>query len=148
VDTPQAGIAGAATGAPWAPASTCSRAGSRSGAAAALGAMIGGGAAYAAAAWRNRGSPGGQPQVQLGDELLQTFTEGLVLTYLVVAHRALAHDEAPADWRSEVVAAVEARADVLSDLWQQARQSPHPTATVPALTTILEDLARELLERV
>ncbi|GAB3760078.1 hypothetical protein GCM10028796_08040 [Ramlibacter monticola] len=148
VDTPQAGIAGAATGAAMGAGIDLLTGGLTLGAAAALGAMIGGGAAYAAAAWRNRGSPGGQPQVQLGDELLQTFTEGLVLTYLVVAHRALADDEAPAGWRSEVVAAVEARADVLSDLWQQARQSPHPTATVPALATILEDLARELLERV
>ena len=37
----------------------------------ALGAVIGGSAAYVAAAWKNRNTPGGQPQVQLGDELLQ-----------------------------------------------------------------------------
>ncbi|WP_460890847.1 DUF3482 domain-containing protein, partial [Ramlibacter alkalitolerans] len=118
------------------------------GAAAALGAMIGGGAAYVAAAWRNRGSPGGQPQVQLGDELLQTFTESLVLTYLVVAHRTLPGQEPPAAWRSEVVAAVEARRDPFSELWQQSRQAPQADTTVSALATMLEDIVRDVLERV
>jgi hypothetical protein len=147
VDTPQAGIAGAATGAAMGAGIDLLTGGLTLGAAAALGAMIGGGAAYVAAAWRNRGSPGGQPQVQLGDELLQTFTEGLVLAYLVVAHRALPGDEAPAGWRGEVVAAVESRREVLCELWQQAREAPHPTATVAALATVLEDVVRELLER-
>jgi hypothetical protein len=147
VDTPQAGIAGAATGAAMGAGIDLLTGGLTLGAAAALGAMIGGGAGYVAAAWRNRASPGGQPQVELGDELLQTFTEGLVLTYLVVAHRALPGDEPPAAWRSEVVAAVEARRDPLSELWQQARQAPTPQAAVPPLAGALEDIVRELLER-
>jgi hypothetical protein len=147
VDTPQAGIAGAATGAAMGAGIDLLAGGLTLGAAAALGAMIGGGAAYVAAAWKNRGTPGGQPQVQLGDELLQTFTETLVLSYLVVAHRALPRDEAPAGWRSEVVAAVEARRDPFSELWQQSRHAPHATATVSALATILEDVVRDVLER-
>lgn len=148
VDTPQAGIAGAATGAAMGAGIDLLTGGLTLGAAAALGAMIGGGAAYVAAAWRNRGTPGGQAQVQLGDELLQTFTEGLVLTYLVVAHRALPGDEPPPSWRSEVVAAVEARRDPFSELWQQSRQALHATTTVPALATMLEDIVRDVLERV
>ncbi|HET8748163.1 MAG TPA: DUF3482 domain-containing protein [Ramlibacter sp.] len=147
VDSPQAGLAGAATGAAMGAGIDLLTGGLTLGAAAALGAMIGGGAAYAAAAWRNRGTPGGQPQVQLGDDLLQTFTESLVLTYLVVAHRALPREEAPPSWRSEVVAAVEARRDPFSELWQQTRQAPQPTTTVPALATMLEDIVRDVLER-
>jgi len=148
VDSPQAGIAGAATGAAMGAGIDLLTGGLTLGAAAALGAMIGGGAAYVAAAWRNRGTPGGQAQVQLGDELLQTFTEGLVLTYLVVAHRALPGDEPPPAWRSEVVAAVEARRDPFSELWQQTRAAPQANITVPALATMLEDTVRDVLERV
>jgi hypothetical protein len=148
VDTPQAGIAGAASGAAVGAGIDLLTGGLTLGAAAALGAMIGGGAAFVAAAWKNRGTPGGQPQVQLGDELLQTFAESLVLTYLVVAHRALPGEQPPPGWRSEVVAAVEARRDPLSELWQQARDAPHATSIVPGLATMLEDIVRDVLERI
>jgi hypothetical protein len=79
--------------------------------------------------------------------LLQTLTEGLLLTYLVVAHRVLPQDEPRAAWRSEVVAAVEARRDPFSELWQQARQAPTTLAAVPPLAAALEEVVRELLER-
>jgi hypothetical protein len=119
------------------------------GAATALGAMIGGGAAYAAAAWKNRGSSSGQPQVQLGDELLQNFTENLVLAYLVVAHRSVQDDEeaAPPSWRSEVVAAVEARRAELLARWQQARSATDPAGAVAPLARELEEIAGGLLPR-
>lgn len=151
VDTPQAGMAGAATGAAMGAGIDLLTGGLTLGAATALGAMIGGGAAYAAAAWKNRSTPAGQPQVQLGDELLQTFTESLLLAYLAVAHRSLQDSEAaaaaPAAWRSEVVAAVEARRLELSDLWQQARQGSDGTAAAGALARELEGMARSLLAR-
>jgi hypothetical protein len=150
VDTPQAGMAGAATGAAMGAGVDLLTGGLTLGAATALGAVIGGGAAYAAAAWKNRGTPLGQPQVQLGDDLLQTFTESLLLAYLAVAHRGLQGGEegAPPSWRSEVVAAVEARRTELAACWQQARHAAEPSAAVAPMAGELEALARGLLSRV
>jgi hypothetical protein len=112
--------------------------------------VIGGGAAYAAAAWKNRGSATGQPQVQLADELLQTFTESLLLTYLSVVHRMPAEGEGavPQSWRSEVVAAVEARRAELSAQWQRARLADDAgDALLAPVTRELEQVARGLLGR-
>lgn len=150
VDRPQAGAAGAATGAAMGAGVDLLTGGLTLGAAAALGAMLGGGAGYLAAAWRNRASPSGQPQVQLGDDLLQTFTEGLLLAYLAVAHRGLREEREgpPAAWRSEVVAAVEARRPELAARWQQARTAPEAAAAAAALAGELESIARGLLARV
>ncbi|MGV3493627.1 MAG: DUF3482 domain-containing protein [Ramlibacter sp.] len=145
VDTPQAGMAGAATGAAMGAGIDLVTGGLTLGAATALGAVIGGSAAYVAAAWKNRSAPGGQPQVQLGDELLQTLAEGLLLAYLAVAHRAPEADAAA--WRSEVVAAVEGRKAALAPLWQQARQAQDGSAAITALSGELEELARGLLAR-
>ncbi|WP_299793563.1 DUF3482 domain-containing protein [Ramlibacter sp.] len=147
IDAPQAGAAGAATGAAMGAGIDLLTGGLTLGAAAALGAVIGGGAAYVAATWKNRGSASGQPQVQLGDELLQTFTENLLLAYLAVAHRGLHEtpDAAPAGWRSEVVAAVEARRVELGSLWQQARQAAEAATVVGPLSAELDGIARALL---
>lgn len=150
LDSPQAGMAGAATGAAMGAGIDLLTGGLTLGAATALGAMIGGGAAYAAAAWRNRGSANGQPQVQLGDELLETVAEGLLLAYLVTAHRAVGSGEAalPDEWRSEVVAAVAARRPVLAELWQQLRVANDDAQQASAaLTRELEGIARGLLAR-
>jgi hypothetical protein len=149
VDTPQAGMAGAATGAAMGAGIDLLTGGLTLGAATALGAMIGGGAAYVAAAWRNRAAPGGQPHVQLGDELLQDVAESLLLTYLVVAHREIDAGEGapPPTWRSEVVAAVEARRVELEQLWQGARAAEDAADAVPPLAAELESLARGLLGR-
>jgi hypothetical protein len=149
VDTPQAGMAGAATGAAMGAGVDLLTGGLTLGAAAALGAVIGGGAAYAAAAWKNRGTPLG-PQVQLGDDLLQTFTESLLLAYLAVAHRGLQGTEEgpPPSWRSEVVAAVEARRTELAARWQHARLAAEASAAVAPMAGELETLARGLLARV
>jgi hypothetical protein len=147
VDTPQAGMAGAATGAAMGAGIDLLTGGLTLGAATALGAVIGGGAAYVAAAWRNRAAPGGQPHVQLGDELLQDVAESLLLTYLVVAHREIDAGEGapPPTWRSEVVAAVEARRVELEQLWQGARAAEDAGDAVPQLAAELESLARGLL---
>jgi hypothetical protein len=149
VDSPQAGMAGAATGAAMGAGIDLITGGLTLGAATALGAMIGGGAAYAAALWKNRGTATGQPQVQVSDELLQTFTESLLLAYLAVAHRSLQEGEAgaPGAWRSEVVAAVEARSEELASLWQQARTEADAGATAAPLGRELEGIARGLLAR-
>jgi hypothetical protein len=149
VDTPQAGMAGAATGAAMGAGIDLLTGGLTLGAATALGAMIGGGAAYAAAAWKNRGSANGQPQVQLGDELLETVAEGLMLAYLVTAHRTVGISEAvvPDSWRSEVVAAVAARRPVLAELWQQLRVAADAQLASAALVRELEGIARSVLAR-
>jgi hypothetical protein len=149
VDTPQAGMAGAATGAAMGAGIDLLTGGLTLGAAAALGAMIGGGAAYVAAAWKNRTAAGGQPHVQLGDELLQNVAESLLLAYLVVAHRNREEGEpaAPAGWRSEVVAAVEGRRPELAQLWHSARSVADGAEAVPPLAAELEGLARGLLAR-
>lgn len=150
VDTPQAGMAGAATGAAMGAGIDLITGGLTLGAATALGAVIGGGAAYAAAAWKNRGSAGGQPQVQLGDEHLQTLTENLLLAYLSVVHRTLGEGEAavPQAWRSEVVAAVETRRAELAAHWQRARTAEDAgDALLAPLARELEEVARGLLAR-
>ena len=149
VDTPQAGMAGAATGAAMGAGIDLITGGLTLGAATALGAVIGGGAAYAAAAWKNRSNPSGQPQVQLGDELLQTLTETLLLAYLSVAHRAMQQGDsaAPVAWRSEVIAAVEARRDGLVAAWQQARAAADGATLVAPLGRELEGITRSLLAR-
>jgi hypothetical protein len=150
VHTPQAGMAGAATGAAMGASLDLLTGGLTLGAATALGALIGGGTAFAAAAWRNRSSTTGQPQVQLGDELLQNFTESLLLAYLVVAHRSVqeAPEAAPSSWRSDVVAAVESRRAELAARWQQARTAADPASAVTPLAFELEEIARGLLARV
>lgn len=147
--TPQAGMAGAATGAAMGAGIDLLAGGLTLGAATALGAMIGGGAAYAAAAWKNRGNPGGPPQVQPGDELLRALAEGLLLAYLAVANRLRAPGEAvPPAWRSEVSAAIAAREPVLAALWQQARSAPTAEDAVAPVARELEGIARGLLARV
>jgi hypothetical protein len=150
VDAPQAGIAGAASGAAMGAGIDLLTGGLTLGAAAALGALIGGGTAYVAAAWKNRAAPGGQPQVQAGDELLQALAENLLLAYLSVVQRNPHEDElvAPSAWRSEVVAAVEARRSQLVSLWQQARAGADAAGAVAGLTGELEVIARGLLARV
>jgi hypothetical protein len=141
-------MAGAATGAALGAGIDLLAGGLTLGAAAALGAVIGGGAGYAAAAWKNRGAPR-EPQLQVSDELLQTLAEGLLLAYLAVAHRRLqGSGEVPAAWRSEVVAAVATRRAELAALWQQARTAMDPEACVAPLAGELEGLARGLLARV
>ncbi|HSV81979.1 MAG TPA: DUF3482 domain-containing protein [Ramlibacter sp.] len=148
VDTPQAGMAGAATGAAMGAGIDLITGGLTLGAAAALGAVIGGGAAYVAAAWKNRtAAPSGQSQVQPSDELLQTLTESALLGYLRVAHRAPEPAGLPAAWRSEVVAAVAARRHELATLWAQAR-TDREEAVELRLAGELEGVMRGVLRRV
>jgi len=148
VDTPQAGMAGAATGAAMGAGIDLITGGLTLGAAAALGAVIGGGAAYVAAAWKNRtAAPSGQSQVQPSDQLLQTLTESALLDYLQVAHRAPEPAGPPAAWRSEVVAAVEARRHELATLWAQAR-TEREEAVELRLAGELEGVMRGVLRRV
>jgi hypothetical protein len=129
VNAPQAGMAGAASGAAAGATIDLMTGGLTLGAAAALGALVGGGAGWVAAAWKNRAAPNGASQLQLSDDMLQALCEMALLQYLGVALRG--HDLAspvPAHWRSEVVTAVEAQRNTLQGIWAAARRTGYDAA--------------------
>jgi hypothetical protein len=148
-DTPQAGIAGAATGAAMGASVDLLVGGLTLGAATALGALVGGGAAYIAAAWKNRSTPAGSTVVQLSDEMIQALVEAALLRYLAVAHygrgAAGTADELTPFWTADVVAAVEAHSDRLTPFWVSARVQSEPGQLATALGRELEATAREVL---
>jgi hypothetical protein len=151
VDTPQAGMAGAATGAAMGASVDLLVGGLTLGAATALGALVGGGAAYIAAAWKNRSTAAGATVVQLSDEMLQALTEAALLRYLAVAHHgrgdASTPDDLAAIWTTDVVEAVEAHRERLAPFWVSARTQPDTDRMAMALARELEATAREVLTR-
>ena len=152
IDTPQAGLAGAATGAAMGASVDLLTGGLTLGAAAALGAVIGGGAAFATAAWKNRATASGSTLVQLSDEMMQALVEAALLRYLAVAHYGrtpLGEGLEPAaPWRSEVVAAVEADKTLLLPFWTASRTQPHAARLASALAQQLEAIAMKVLVRI
>jgi hypothetical protein len=149
VDLPQAGMAGAASGAAMGASVDLLVGGLTLGAATALGALVGGGAAYIAAAWKNRSTPNGTTLVQLSDEMLQAMTEAALLRYLAVAQHGRGSagdaDEMPAAWTADVVAAVDAHRERLAPLWAAARSQPEPGRLISVLARELETIARKVL---
>lgn len=144
----QAGMAGAATGAAMGASVDLLVGGLTLGAAAALGALVGGSAGYLAAAWKNRATPGGATLVQLSDEMLHALAEAALLRYLAVVHHDRGTEELPASWAADVVAAVEAHRDRLVPLWAAARSQPDPMRLASALARELEVVARQVLGRI
>ena len=148
IDTPQAGIAGAATGAAMGASVDLLVGGLTLGAATALGALVGGSAGFIAAAWKNRSTSSGSTVVQLSDEMMQAMVEAALLRYLAVAHygrgTADCGDELRPFWKSDVVAAVEARRAALAPFWNSARAQQVDGQT-EALARELEGIARRLL---
>ncbi len=151
VDTPQAGMAGAATGAAMGASVDLLVGGLTLGAATALGALVGGGAAYIAAAWKNRATSAGSTVVQLSDEMIQAMAEAALLRYLAVAHYgrgdAGSANELTPFWTADVVAAVQAHWDRLTPFWVAARTQPDPGKLATALGRELEATTREVLAR-
>jgi hypothetical protein len=147
VDSPQAGMAGAATGAAMGASVDLLVGGLTLGAATALGALVGGSAAYIAAAWKNRATPSGNSAVQLSDEMMQAMAEAALLRYLAVAHhgRAPLAPASEAAWKTEVVTAVEARKPMLAPLWTAARTQPDAGKLALHLARELEGIARAAL---
>lgn len=145
VEGRQAGMAGAATGAAMGASVDLLVGGLTLGAAAALGALVGGGAGWLAAAWKNRATPGGATLVQLSDEMLQALAEAALLRYLAVVHHDRGTGEMPASWPGDVVAAVEAHRDRLAPFWAAARTQPDPARLASALARELEAIARQVL---
>jgi hypothetical protein len=144
IDTPQAGMAGAATGAAMGASVDLLAGGLTLGAATALGALVGGSAAYLAAAWKNRASPGGATLVQLSDEMMRAMTQAALLRYFAVTHCA---GGSQARWNEHLAAAVEARRDLLAPYWMQARTQPNPSRLAQPLARELEGIVRPVLDR-
>jgi hypothetical protein len=141
-------MAGAATGAAMGAGIDLLTGGLTLGAAAALGAVIGGGAAYVAAALRNRATPAGQSQVQASEEMMMALCERMLGGYLSVVHRLAPADRSmPAAWRSEVVAAVAGRRETLAALYEQARGSGDLERVESDLAGEFDAMARGLLTR-
>ena len=149
IDTPQAGMAGAATGAAMGASVDLLVGGLTLGAATALGALVGGSAAFLAAAWKNRASPSGGTLVQLSDEMMRAMVEAALLRYLAVAHYGRGPQGADAEvrpsWKGEVVGAVESRKEMLLPFWSVARTQPDAGKLGLALAHELETLARNVL---
>jgi hypothetical protein len=151
VDRPQAGMAGAATGAAMGASVDLLVGGLTLGAAAALGALVGGSAGYIAAAWKSRSTANGGAAVQLSDDMLQAITEAALLRYLAVAHhgrpRGGSADELAPAWQAEVVAAVEAHREQLATFWNAVRTQPDVGRLAGGFIRELETIARRVLDR-
>ena len=148
VNTREAGMAGAATGAATGASVDLITGGLTLGAAAALGALVGGGAALAGAAWKNRSSPTGEATVQLSDDMLHALVQIALLRYLDIVHvegRALlpAATEKPAQWPVHTAAVVAQHTAKLTRFWAGARNPAAPHAG-EALARELETVMREL----
>lgn len=156
VSAKQAGMAGAASGAAMGASIDLITGGLTLGAAAALGALAGGGLALIGAAWKNRATPGGTSVVQLSDDMMQALLEGRVLRYLLIVH--LQQGDADAQglvsvpevqdmWCSGVIASVQAHESQLLGLWGAARASTDASQadTALALTSHLEGITESVL---
>jgi hypothetical protein len=144
IDAPQAGMAGAATGAAMGASVDLLAGGLTLGAAAALGAIVGGGAAWVAAAWKNRASPTGATLVQLSDEMLEALLEAALLRYVATVHWARGYTEADARWKGEVQSRVQAERPLLAGYWSAARTQP-PDRLVQPLAHELDRIAKAVL---
>lgn len=143
----QAGMAGAATGAAMGVSIDLLTAGLTLGLAAAAGAVVGGGAAWVAAMWKNQATPAGTSVVQLSDDMLQAMAEAGLLRYLAVVHFGRGHGGIRPEWRSEVVAAVERRSADLKEQWAVARARQEVLEPAGALVGMLEAIALDVLKR-
>ncbi|MEO7640889.1 MAG: DUF2868 domain-containing protein, partial [Ramlibacter sp.] len=151
VSTPQAGMAGATTGAAMGASVDLLTGGLTLGAAAALGALVGGSAAFAAAAWKNKANAAGVSLVQPGDAMLLALAEAGLLHYLAVIHAGRQPAGASADdaarWKAEVAAALDAQRGPLLALWSAARAGTDGQEAGTALASVLEAACLRVLQR-
>lgn len=150
INAREAAMAGAATGAGTGAAVDLVAGGLTLGAAAALGALIGGTAALAGAAWSNRATAGGATTVQLSDDMLQALLAATLLRYLTLAHfsgapQAPVTSEMAQVWKSKVVAAVDRRKETLAGIWADVRKRDKAPQAVEGLAQALQDSADEVL---
>jgi hypothetical protein len=149
IDTPQAGMAGAATGAAMGASVDLLVGGLTLGAATALGALVGGSAGFIAAAWKNRATASGSTVVQLSDEMMQAMVEAALLRYLAVVHCGRgptgADSEVQPFWIRDVSAAVEDAKPMLAPFWTASRTQPDSGRLALALARELETITRKVL---
>ena len=154
ISASQAGVAGAATGAAMGVSLDLLTAGLSLGLGALAGAVVGGGAAWVAAVWKNQSTPAGNTAVQLSDDMLQAMAEAGLLRYLAVIHfgggggsSAGSANEIKPEWRSEVVLAVEQRSADFRQQWIAARAPQDLLDPSAALAAMLETIALSVLRR-
>ena len=151
VNAREAGLAGAATGAASGASIDLVTGGLTLGAAAALGALIGGGAAFAGAAWKNRATPGGTTLVQLSDEMLLAMAAAAMLRYLVTADfvrgaTATRTGKAAALWESKVAAAIAVEKESLVFFWAEVRMRQGGPQTTVSFAGKLQKIVRFVLD--
>jgi hypothetical protein len=110
------------------------------GAGAALGALLGAGVGWAAAAWRKKGA---------GDEMMQRLTEAALLLWLEFAHALrlnAATDDQRAIWPSEIAKEVQRRRASLLRMWK-AQNDATLFQPDPEVARMLGEMAHAVLAR-
>ena len=152
INAGEAGLAGAATGAASGASIDLVTGGLTLGMATALGALIGGGAALAGAAWKNRATPAGKTLVQLSDEMLQAMAAASLLRYLAIADfgrgAGANQPETAAMWERTVLAALEPKKETLARFWALARARQGQAQSADALGGELQIITRSVLGEV
>jgi Domain of unknown function (DUF3482)/Protein of unknown function (DUF2868) len=143
VHEPQAGLAGAASGAAMGAAVDLMTGGLTLGAAAAIGALVGGGAGLVGAVLKNRRTEPGRTSVALGDEMMLALVQSALVRYLAVAHERRGAADTQR-WASLAEAAVAEESAALRQLWAEARAEPEGPAEA-RLTELLQRLALQVL---
>ena len=151
INATEAGLAGAATGAASGASIDLVTGGLTLGMATALGALIGGGAAFAGAAWKNRATPTGTTLVQLNDEMLQATAAAALLRYLAMVDLAPSANatecgESAALWESKLVMAVDAKKESFIRYWADARAQQSASEATSALGGELQKIMRPVLD--
>ncbi len=141
VDRPQASLAGAAGGAAMGATVDLVTGGLTLGAASALGAVLGGGAALAAATWRNRGVDGAGLKVRADGAVLQALAAHALLRWLQVQQAGRPAMGDPAQAAALARGWVEAHADALAAAWA----APDGPGSAQRLAALLEEGAQAVL---
>jgi hypothetical protein len=117
------------------------------GAASALGALVGGGAALVAAAWKNRAGQPGASLVMLDDRVLLGLADLAVLRYVRVAHAGRAGSGGAGGWEEAVRAESRPQASHLREVLAQARSPKDGASAGTRLADVLQQVALGVLAR-
>ena len=151
INAREAAMAGAATGAGTGAAVDLVTGGLTLGAAAALGALIGGTAALASATWSNRATASGVTTVQLSDDMLPALLAATLLRYLALVHvKGESHAQVVSEmaqvWKNKVAATVGRRQETLANIWASARKPENQAQATEDLAQVALDATDEVLK--
>jgi len=153
VDVKQAGLLGAiASGAATGASADLLAGGLTLGGGMLVGAVVGA-AAFAGAAWGfNKAKGADHATARLTDEFLLALVSADLLRYLAIIHFGrgrgdYVEGEAPAFWRDEVMAVVQARGAALQRIWARARDEAEPQPATAELARVLEDACLQILRK-